>query len=388
MGFSRPVKPKSKSGSSQKPKTQPKEVQDESGSASDSDLVPHEDELEVSSPEVLETGDQDDQIDGSSEESNSHGSESSSDDEEGSSDAEEDSAVDEDELIKRKLADVSFGALSKARDALNSAGNGKKRKRDGEANDESAKKLEDLRSRLRELREAQGIRSSEQSTMKRARTQDRSGEKRGKGLSHNAAEEDPDSAKSSDAEKDDSNTPKKKSRSSKHAPTEQSSKRAVPRRRTIIETATPALGDPRFAHFTGRLNEAGVTQRYAFLEQYRATELAELRGALRDAPKTRMPEDERARVKRDVQALESRAQTRDAAAREKQIVREHRAADREARAATGKQPFYLKRSDVRRQVLTERFEALKGKGKDRAIERRRKKLAAQERKHMPETRRT
>jgi ribosomal RNA-processing protein 36 len=54
---------------------------------------------------------------------------------------------------------------------------------------------------------------------------------------------------------------------------------------------------------------------------------------------------------------------------------------------TGKKPFYLKKSDVKKQALVKKFEGMKGKDRDKAIERRRRKLAGRERRNMPHARR-
>ncbi|MCP6451527.1 rRNA biogenesis protein RRP36, partial [Klebsiella pneumoniae] len=66
-------------------------------------------------------------------------------------------------------------------------------------------------------------------------------------------------------------------RSSKHAPQEQTSKKPVSRRREILPDTRRKSRDPRFDPLMGKLDEAKARKAYAFLDEYRDSEMADLR---------------------------------------------------------------------------------------------------------------
>ncbi len=65
---------------------------------------------------------------------------------------------------------------------------------------------------------------------------------------------------------------------------------------------------------------------------------------------------------------------------------EHRKQEKEL-VKQGKKPFYLKKSEQKKRVLIDKFASMKKGQVDRAIERRRKKVAGKEKKELPMTRR-
>ena len=67
-------------------------------------------------------------------------------------------------------------------------------------------------------------------------------------------------------------------------------------------------------------------------------------------------------------------------------MRRHRK-DERAKIETGKAPFYLKKAQVKNEALVETYSRMKGREVDKLIERRRKKRASREKRHMPEERR-
>ncbi|KAL0304620.1 UNVERIFIED_CONTAM: Ribosomal RNA processing protein 36 [Sesamum angustifolium] len=68
---------------------------------------------------------------------------------------------------------------------------------------------------------------------------------------------------------------------------------------------------------------------------------------------------------------------------EKDILAEHKKKEREA-AKKGKQPYYLKKSELRKQKLIEKYKELKDSGKLEAfIEKKRRKNAAKDHRYMP-----
>lgn len=130
------------------------------------------------------------------------------------------------------------------------------------------------------------------------------------------------------------------------------------------------------------MDEDRIKKNYAFLDSYRESEMAELRTAIRTTKDPQAQTD----LKRALLAMESRKKTQDAKDLRQKVVREHRAREREL-VKKGKKPFYLKKAELQRRALVERFEKLGEKQIDKAIERRRKKKAAAERKLIPKTRR-
>lgn len=74
--------------------------------------------------------------------------------------------------------------------------------------------------------------------------------------------------------------------------------------------------------------------------------------------------------------------------RESEILAEHKKREKQLlREGKKSQPYYLKKSELKQQVLTKKYEEMKSKDRAKALERRRKKLAAKERKDMPLERR-
>ena len=172
------------------------------------------------------------------------------------------------------------------------------------------------------------------------------------------------------------------SRSSKHAPAEVSSKKAVSRKREVVPTKKIDHRDPRFEPLSGPLDEQKIKKKYSFLETYRDSEMAELKTAIR---KTKDP-DAKEKLKRALLSMESRKRAQQMKEQQQEVLRKHRKEERE-KVEQGKKPFYLKKVEQKKRSLEERFNTLKGKQVDKVIERRRKKMAGRERRGMPEERR-
>ena len=172
-------------------------------------------------------------------------------------------------------------------------------------------------------------------------------------------------------------------RSSKHAPAELSSKKAVSRKREVVPTHRLDIRDPRFEALSGPLVEAKLKKNYAFLDQYRDSEIAELKSAIR----TTKDLESKEKLKRALLSMESKKKTQLAKDKEQEILRGHRKKEKEL-IEKGKKPFYLKKGEQKQLALVARFESMKGKQVDKVIERRRKKKAQRERRGMPEERRS
>ncbi|KAM5342678.1 hypothetical protein ACJ41O_013644 [Fusarium nematophilum] len=168
-------------------------------------------------------------------------------------------------------------------------------------------------------------------------------------------------------------------RSSKHAPQEQSSKRPVSRRREILPDNRRQYRDPRFDPLVGgaRVDEDKASRAYAFLDEYRDKEMADLRAQIKKTKDAGVKDD----LKRQLQSMESRRKARKRREEEDSLLREHRRREKEL-VAQGKTPFYLKKSEQKKQLLVDRYEGMSKGQVDRAIERKRKKVAGKEKKEL------
>ncbi|PHH55942.1 rRNA biogenesis protein rrp-36 [Ceratocystis fimbriata CBS 114723] len=166
-------------------------------------------------------------------------------------------------------------------------------------------------------------------------------------------------------------------RSSKHAPQEMSSKRPVSRKRDFGVSNKPTARDPRFDPLTGEVNETLIRKAYGFLKDYRASEIVDLKARVRKA-KT---EEERAELKRELLVLESKRKTEERKEHQQSVIDEHKRKEKEL-VAQGKKPYYLKQAELKKQVLVDRFKSMKKRDVDKAIMRKRKKVAGKEKKEM------
>ncbi|CAI7611064.1 unnamed protein product [Penicillium crustosum] len=245
--------------------------------------------------------------------------------------------------FKASLADISFGALAKAQASMRE----KKRKDKRTPKDDTTATLDDIRTKLREARE-QKLEAAAKSKTK-----------------------------------------EKPSRTSKHAPMVQSSKRAVTRKRTAVELPpAPRSRDPRFD--AAVMGHSGVGKHphggtaYAFLDEYRASELNDLKEQMRKTKNLQQKEKLKGEIRRAEDKLRS-AQNKKREAdvqaehkrREKQLIREGKKAN----------PYYLKNSELQKQVLERKYEEMGSRERAKALERRRKKMTSKERKEMPWERR-
>ncbi|PNS14530.1 rRNA bioproteinsis protein RRP36 [Sphaceloma murrayae] len=280
------------------------------------------------------------------------------------------------------LKSISFGTLAKAQDSLPPS---RKRKRGSDSAPEQEAKLDALRARLNEIKQSRTAEAKQDS--KKKRKSEKAAKKTSSKDSKRAQndEEDPgddeSDANDSDNESDGDDGGRRKSRSSKHAPASQSSKYQVTRKREVIDAPKRRTRDPRFA-LPGRVDNDHVDRAYSFLHDYEDKEMGELRVAIK---KTK-DEDEKEKLRRHLMSMENRKKSRIEKERQQGVIREHRKQEKQA-IQEGKQPFYLKRSDVKKQALVNKFEGMKAKEREKAIDRRRKKEAQKEKRNMPAPRR-
>ena len=277
--------------------------------------------------------------------------------EEEDDDDEDDDGDNDQDTFQASLNNISFGALAKAQSSLGPKKPKRTSNQETNAKDENqaqASPLDDIRARIREARE-QKRQASSIATPTSASKFKRDVEKR----------------------------------SSKHAPMVQSSKHAVSRKRTIIEPpAVSKSRDPRFdptvVGKNGRMPAASSENAYSFLNDYRA---AELKGLKEKLAKTKDP-DQKEELKRAVRSTTDRLRESENRKREQKILAEHKKREKQMiREGKKSTPYYMKKSDLKKEVLLSKYGEMNARDRSKALERRRKKTASKERLQMPSQRR-
>ena len=231
--------------------------------------------------------------------------------------------------------------------------------------------------------------------------------------SHESADVDDDAGKGSKRNMDKSATTKaKKKKKSKHAPTEASSRRTDYYKRGAPQLNSSGIGvevganryrarDPRLENMSGRYDEEVFEKRYAFLDDMRQEEMAQLtkriaarratgkagqkmrrRMGLTGADGGSLEEDEAelARLKQD-KADRKRSQTQRLAKRAvKKRIRDE--------IADGKRgAYHVKRSELKRMELEAKFDELRKRGGNAAVEKelakKRKKQESKSKRYLP-----
>ncbi|KAG1786596.1 uncharacterized protein HD556DRAFT_1042783 [Suillus plorans] len=184
-------------------------------------------------------------------------------------------------------------------------------------------------------------------------------------------------------------------RSSKHAPTEITSKRPVTRRRTVIESKAPIPRDPRFLHITGTYDPQKFKSHYTFLSTLHTSELSTLRSNLSLARKLLLnsPKELRAAREREVGRLELAVKRAESSVnRDKREKVEMEALDRVGREERekrkkGKAGWWMKSAEKKELLMKARYDAIASSGGKRAvkkaIEKKQKKQSQKEKKSRP-----
>lgn len=185
---------------------------------------------------------------------------------------------------------------------------------------------------------------------------------------------------------------KRISRTSKHAPTMMSTRNPVSRKRAIFSPPPAEKSrDPRFdaavvadARRGNTSSSLGADKKYAFLSDYQATEVLDLKAQLK---KTKNPEDQ-AELKKKIMSIEARLRNAETKNREFEILREHKKQEKQAiKEGKKARPYYLKESELKKRVLEERRNAMGAKARDKSDKRKRKRDKAKDSKDMPRARR-
>jgi len=182
------------------------------------------------------------------------------------------------------------------------------------------------------------------------------------------------------------------SRSSKHAPAAMSTRNPVSRKRTIF-SPPPAekFRDPRFdasviadSRRDNTSSTQGASRNYAFLSDYQATEVLDLKAQLK---KTKDP-DQHAQLKRQIMSIEAKLRNAQFQRREAEILQEHKKKEREAiREGKKARPYYLKQSDLKKRIEQERQEAMGKRARDKSEKRKKMREKTKDARDMPRVRR-
>ncbi|KAK0919791.1 rRNA biogenesis protein rrp36 [Friedmanniomyces endolithicus] len=304
----------------------------------------HEDEEDAEEGVEYEDMAADDEDAGEGEESGSD-----MDDEQGRDEEDGDGEDELDGNVEQQVSAISFGALKQAQDAVS-----RKRKRGSDEAPEQDDKLENLRKRLRQIKEQKaGTQLKPTATTKTSR-------------------DDPDNSNSdSDSGPSEDEAPSK-SRTSKHAPAEQTSRHQVTRKRTVVDYPRRVIRDPRFDSIPNQ----------PFLLDYQRTEIDDLKAALKRAK----GEDDIYNLRRKINSMENRLKAHAAKERE-QAVRSAHKKEEKGRVLEGKKPYFLKDKEVKERALVEKFRGMKGKEREKVVEKRRLKESQREKRGMPRDRR-
>lgn len=171
---------------------------------------------------------------------------------------------------------------------------------------------------------------------------------------------------------------------SKHAPAESLLKRPVSRVREISGLENPKNfslhTDIRFDPAYGVADRTKARKDYAFLDEYRKTEIATMRAALNNKA---LDESSREEIKFRIQLLQSRLDTLKNRDLELQIIQSHKREQMtKVNSGTQAAPFYLKKSDQRRLVQKAKFDLLKALQREKVMERKRKRRLGKEFKQL------
>lgn len=161
---------------------------------------------------------------------------------------------------------------------------------------------------------------------------------------------------------------------------EMSSKKPVCRLREIIQVPKKAVRDPRFESLSGQVDVERFKKRYNFLyEDNLPVEKEELKKQMR---KSNDPE-EISELKSRISWIDKQLKSGGMKNTEREILAEHKKKEREA-VKQGKKPYYLKKSEIRKRELTEKYKKLKASGKLEAyIEKKRRKNASKDHRFLP-----
>ncbi|OCT77439.1 ribosomal RNA processing protein 36 homolog [Xenopus laevis] len=171
----------------------------------------------------------------------------------------------------------------------------------------------------------------------------------------------------------------KRPRLEKNQPTEMSSKKPVAFLRKVVQAKKQMRRDPRFDDLSGEYKPEVFEKTYKFLGDVKKREKEMVQKKLK---KARDPE-----LKEKLEQLAKRMDQQEAEVQKRQQQRERELEFKKQQrelAQQGKKPFYLKRSDVRKIELADKYQELKKRGKlEHFLSKKRKRNSHKDRRKLP-----
>ncbi|KAG8430292.1 hypothetical protein GDO86_018042, partial [Hymenochirus boettgeri] len=162
-------------------------------------------------------------------------------------------------------------------------------------------------------------------------------------------------------------------------PVEVSSKKPVSFLRKVVQAKKQIRRDPRFDDLSGEYKPEVFEQTYKFLDVIKKQEKEMVQKKLK---KVRDPD-----LKDKLEQLAQRMDQQEAAAQKRQRQRERELEFKKQQrelAQQGKKPFYLKRGDLRKLELAEKYQELKKRGKlENFLSKKRKRNSHKDRRKLP-----
>ena len=169
---------------------------------------------------------------------------------------------------------------------------------------------------------------------------------------------------------------------SKHAPAVASSKRPVSRIRDIpglpSRKSQTLHTDIRFDAAYGKADLTQTRKNYAFLDEYRKQEIQNMEQILKDK-KSKLDESEKEEIRLQLQSLKSRMDTLKNRDLEDQVLKEYKKKQyQNVKEGKSSQPYFLKRGDKRKILQKAKYDTMKPKQREKAMERKRKRRLGKE----------
>lgn len=177
------------------------------------------------------------------------------------------------------------------------------------------------------------------------------------------------------------------SKKDKHAPQELTSKQPVSVVRqlpSLPRINRPKFSDPRFDRSMGHYNPDLFKKTYAFVDDLQAKELSLVKA---EASNKELSEDRRAQLNKLLDRAKSKQKQLQKDKRRKELIKEWKKTEHELVKSGHKQPYYLKKTDVRKLELIDEYNTLKKRNPnvdmDRVLEKKRKRKASKQHPNMP-----
>ena len=198
---------------------------------------------------------------------------------------------------------------------------------------------------------------------------------------HLSDDSDNDNNEEHDSEQENSAEEEYTTTKTKHTPLEIPSNKPVSRFRQVVIVPRKERKDPRFEETAGTFKEHQFTKNYDFLDDYRDDEIKALQQEIK---KVKNIEERTAMKDILTKLLQQRADVTNRRAVQEVLYNQHKS--RQEAMENGSKPYYPKQREIRELAAVERFKQLESKGGaalDKAIQKKRKKLASKDRKRLP-----